>query len=96
MLLSLGLFNLGASCYPKPPNEFICIELSANRGFCSKTLSDEEIIVDNEAWLETKRTALIVPITSWGKIKQFILESCKQFSNCDQVNIEKKIELLGL
>lgn len=86
LFLSLSLLLSG--CATTPPDVPICTELSMTRGFCTNTISDKSFFIDEEtkldgkSWWELRPTMIQVPITSWVKIKAFIIKVCKEKGNC--------------
>jgi len=100
-LQNLILSLLVASC-AQVPNEFICRSRTPDSGFCTKTISDEDIIIDDshlfngKTWWDVKEIAVIVPVESWAEIKKYIIKQCKNNNDCNS-NIgswDRKINLI--
>lgn len=94
LLKSLFLLSLLNACAPIPPNVDLCISLSENNGACFKTITEEQTNYEGPAWEDLKKHSLVMPADSWAKLKEYILEACKEFKNCEQ--LQKKIEKLTL
>lgn len=99
--LSIGLailLSINYSC-TSPPNIPACVELTETTGWCTYTLSNEEQYVDNytlkldgKTWDEIKTASLIVPASSWAKLKAYIINECKRTGHCkDLATWERKI-----
>lgn len=84
VLLNLILFSSCASL----PDTWVCRARSVNQGFCTKTLSNEDFIVDDthllngKTWIDLKIESVYVPVESWADIKGFILKKCKKNQDC--------------
>ena len=71
------------------PDVPVCVELNPDRGFCTYTISDKDIYVDEQnplegkTWWNMRPEMVQVPPPSWAKIKAFIIKTCKQSNNCD-------------
>ncbi len=85
-VFSLSLTLLSCAKVPDVP---VCISLDDERGFCTYTISDKEFYVDNEdhlfegkTWEQVKISSLIMPASSWAKIKAYILSQCKKHKDC--------------
>lgn len=89
MLLVILLSGI-VSCVTKPPDVYGCVEVQKDEwGYCFKTISNKEQVVDNneatlegKKWSEVNRKAIRVPAESWAKIKTFILAICKKSKEC--------------
>lgn len=107
----LWLSLLLSACATVPPDVPICTELSMTRGFCTNTISDKSFFIDEEiklegkTWWELRPTMIQVPISSWVKIKAFIIKVCKEKGNCgDNISnwerrvfdLDQQIQLKGL
>lgn len=76
----------------------ICVELLHEfSGWCTFTISDKEIFLDNDkklyngkTWSDLKKDSLIMPADSYAKIKAYILSECKKHKDCGLEKIEKK------
>jgi hypothetical protein len=83
-----------------PPDVAACVELSLEKGYCTKTISDESFYVDEEnkleekTWWELRPYMIQLPISSWVKIKAYIIKMCKKYGQCDQEisSWDRKIE----
>lgn len=88
------------------PDVLVCTEISMTRGWCTKTISDEEFFIDDahpysftgekkdlKTWWDIRPYMVLVPVGSWVEIKSYIIKRCKQDGNCtDGVgNWERKI-----
>lgn len=83
-------------CAPAVPNIPVCVNLSETNGVCITTLSEEQTNYSGQDWLTLKKNSLVLPADSWSKLKEYILEACAQFKNCDTQTVQKKIELLTI
>lgn len=92
ILLLTGIFlNSCASV----PDTFICVEINPVKGFCTKTVSDEDVIIDEQhpiqmpgddkpkTWWERRPYMILVPVSSWRELKAYVIKQCKR-NNCDQ------------
>ncbi len=72
-----------------PPDEFVCVELSMSKGFCTKTISNQEMIVDEvntlngQTWFQMRPQFVLVPPKTWAEIKKFIIRECKKSDTCN-------------
>lgn len=89
LALLMGAFTLCAltSC-AHVPDVLICTEISMSRGWCTKTISDEEFYVDDahpyafdgknkQTWWDARNLMIHVPVFSWVDIKTYIIQRCK-------------------
>lgn len=95
-LLAFWLTVAAAGC-AHAPDELICYEINMTKGFCTKTLSDEDVIIDEThpyafekgakpmTWWELRPFMILVPIQSWAKIKAYIIKSCRSNSACKNI-----------
>jgi len=89
LLLLLTLF-LAASCSVTVPEVPICSQLSVNEGYCVNTYSGKSQIINDttllegKTWWDLKATSLVLPASSWKKIKQFIIEVCTKTKKCNE------------
>lgn len=100
LLLSFSLSLILNSC-ANPPDFPICIELNPTKGFCTYTISDKDIYVDDlnklngKTWWEARPTMVLIPAESYAKLKAYIIKSCKQNNQCGEIkNWERKINRL--
>jgi|WetSurMetagenome_2_1015567.scaffolds.fasta_scaffold383970_2 hypothetical protein len=93
------ILYLLVSCASKPPDVVICAHVNDNQLYCNYTISDKPFYVDADTPFkdidgkiyEVKdliNISLVVPPTSYGKIKAYIIDQCKKNSNCSN-NIPK-------
>lgn len=70
------------------PDVYVCRARSVNEGFCTKTISNGDIIVtDNvklngKTWIDLKIESVYVPAESWAEIKSYIIKQCKKHNDC--------------
>lgn len=90
LFLSLGLLlAFLVSCSTKIPKVPVCTELSLSRAYCVNTVTSEEFYFDDQnkfegkTYWEARPTMLMIPASSWEKIKVFIIEVCKKTKKCD-------------
>lgn len=94
-LLALTLILHGCAT---APNIFVCTELNMSKGFCTRTIEDEDVIIDDAhpytfeegekplTWWEMRPYMLLLPRQSWAEIKKFIIEVCKTGgAKCDEM-----------
>jgi hypothetical protein len=91
--LSLLISLLATSC-ASVPDVMICTEITMTKGFCTRTISDEEVIIDDAhpytfeeggkpmTWWELRVFMVLAPIPSWKEIKAYIIKTCKR-DNCN-------------
>ena len=97
----VALLSLISSC-ASVPDVPVCTEISMQKGFCVYTLSDKEMIVDNEntldgkTWWDMRTSMILVPVDSWAEIKSYIIKMCKKHGSCDKevANWNKKVDSL--
>ena len=78
------LFGLNlSSCAHKIPDEPICIELNPAKGYCTYTISEKSATIEGETWVKLKSQSLLMPISSWKEIKEFILKICADYGKCE-------------
>jgi len=72
------------------PDTPICAEINPSKGYCVYTLSDKEFVIDDDhlyegkTFWEMRPLMVMLPPSSWAKIKAFILKICKQTQQCNQ------------
>lgn len=95
-MLSASLLSTAISC-ATPPDIPVCTRLSAERGFCTYTISDKEFFVDgehkfeNQSWKEIEASSVMMPASSYAKVKAYILKMCKKSGQCkDLASWERK------
>lgn len=83
ILLALSLYSCSSI-----PDIIACRARSVNEGFCTYTISNKNIIVNDEhplngkTWLDIKIESVYLPSDSWAKIKEYILKNCKKDQSC--------------
>ncbi len=88
------LLSLLLSGCASVPDVLICTELNMNKGWCTRTISNEEFFVDDthpyafdgkkkQTWWELRPYMVLVPIASWAEIKSYVIKTCKR-SNCNE------------
>lgn len=61
-----------------------------SRGYCINTISATEIEVndyqklDGQTWWQIRPTMLMLPASSWAKLKVYIITQCKRTGTCDR------------
>lgn len=93
--LSLSLSN----CAHKIPDEPVCIEINPVKGYCTYTLSDKHYYLLNQDWVNMKSNSLIMPVSSWGEIKKFILKICADENQCtadEKIIMEQKLNEIDI
>lgn len=84
-LLSLLLISSCANV----PDVIICRQVNPSSAFCTHTISDTDIVIDdthlynNKTWIDEKLETVIVPVESWSEIKKYIIKKCKQNKDCN-------------
>jgi hypothetical protein len=84
MTLQVGL----TSCQTAPPNIPVCVEIAIDRGACIKTISGEKFDIDErntfegQTWWGARPTMLMIPSSSWAKLKTYIITQCKRTGQC--------------
>ncbi len=93
--LAVLLVSTSLSSCASIPDTFICVELSPVKGFCTKTISDEDVIIDEahpavlekgkpaQTWWSMRPYMVLVPVTSWKELKAYIIKQCKR-NDCDK------------
>ena len=96
-IILFAIFVLLQSC-ASVPDVYVCTQLDINRGWCTKTISDEEFIVEKagesplkKSWWEMKNHMIMLPPESWAQIKSFIIKKCRKNKECGET-WEKRIE----
>ena len=86
--LSLLLVLLVSACTTMPPDVPMCVEFSPDHGRCVNIISGKKFDVnetekfEGKTWWEYRPAMLLVPASSWAKIKAYIIKSCKKYGNC--------------
>lgn len=90
LILSALSLNFLTSCQTVPPDIPICIEITASRGYCIKTISSTEFevndvdLLDGKSWWAARPSMLMLPVSSWAKLKTYIITQCKKTGACDK------------
>jgi hypothetical protein len=88
-LLSLCLLS---SC-AQVPDLIACRPTGPTSAFCTYTITDKDIIIDDthlyngKTWIDIKVESVYLPSESWIKIKEYIIKQCKKHNDC-QNNIQ--------
>lgn len=83
-----------SNCAHKIPDEPVCVEVNPVKGYCTYTLSDKHYYLLNQDWVNMKSNSLIMPISSWGEIKKFIIKICAEENQCtenEKIRLEEKL-----
>lgn len=97
-LMILSGFVL-SNCAHKIPDEPICLEINPVKGYCTYTLSDKHYYLINQEWVDMKSNSLIMPVSSWGEIKKFILKICADENQCtanEKIIMEQKLNEIDI
>ena len=90
LILSALSSSLLTSCQTAPPDVPVCVEITMNRGYCVNTISSTEFYVDDAkkldklTWWELRPAMIMMPASSWAKLKTYIIVQCKQTGACDK------------
>ena len=90
LILSALSSNFLISCQTAPPDIPICVEINMERGYCVNTISAKEYAVDDvnlldgKSWWSARPSMLMLPATSWAKLKTYIIVQCKRTGACDK------------
>lgn len=88
--LSLSLLISLLSACATLPDVMVCTELSPVKGFCTKTIADEDVIIDEQhpyafepgdkpmTWWEMRPFMVLVPFRSWEAFKEYVIKRCKR------------------
>lgn len=85
--LSLLLSITIVSC-ASVPDVVGCRRRSPTEGFCTWTITDRDMIVNDQnklngkTWLDLVIEGVYIPADSWKEIKKYIIKQCKKNSNC--------------
>lgn len=102
LLIWLALLLSSGCATVKAPDEPICLEFDVDRGRCIHIISgkkfdwDETHKFQDKTWWEQRPYMVLVPASSWSKIKIFIVQICKKTNMCDQsiTNWERTVETI--
>lgn len=102
LLLSVLLNLILSSCATYPPDDFICIELDPDKGFCTRMISDEDRVWDEQhkmfgkTWWEARPGMLHLPIETWKNLKKYLIQQCKKNNDCaeDLQKWERKMQVI--
>lgn len=107
LLLVISSSSLLSSCATQAPNEPVCFEITMDRGGCIRPITGEEFEINEEnkyqgkTWWEMRPAMIMLPPTTWEKIRGFIIKICKQSNQCQSEvsswdrtveNIDKKVQ----
>lgn len=82
------LLILSLSGCASVPDVVVCRARTASSGFCTYTISNKDLIVDDvnllngKTWIDLKIESVYVPVESWAEIKKYILKQCKKNNDC--------------
>lgn len=88
--LGLSLSIAIEGCQTAPPDIPLCIEINMSRGYCINTISATEFEVndfnklDDKTWWEARVSMILLPASSWAKLKTYIITQCKRTGACDK------------
>ena len=88
-ILFVSLLSLATSC-GTIPDVPVCTDISPSRGFCVWTISNKEMIVDDNSlldgktWYEIQTGIIKIPIDTWKALKKYIIIQCKRNDNCSE------------
>ena len=93
-LLTASLVLIASSCASVKTKDIdfpVCVEVSMSKAYCVHTVSSKDFYIsetslyNGKTWWEQRHYMLQLPKSSWAKIKNFILKTCKQFKKyCDE------------
>lgn len=90
-LIALVCFSiLNSSCALNPPDVPVCVEITMEKAWCRKTISntefyiDEKFLYEGKTWWELRPAMVLVPAPSWAKIKAFSIKVCKKYGDCSK------------
>jgi hypothetical protein len=61
-----------------------------SRGYCINTISGKEsevndtVLIDGKSWWNARPSMVMMPATSWAKLKTYIIVQCKKTKLCDK------------
>lgn len=67
-----------------PPDVPVCTELSPTKGYCVKIVSGKDFEVtedkpfNGKTWWEQKPTMVMVPVSSYKELRNWIIKICKK------------------
>lgn len=79
-----------SGCQTSPPKIPVCVEISMARGYCINTITGEEFevnetkLLDGKTWWNARTSMVMMPATSWAKLKTYIITQCKKTKLCDK------------
>ena len=91
--LAFSFLIVGCASAPDVP---ICVELTPAKSFCTNTISDKDFYIsdtelfEGKTYWEIRPTMVLMPASSWAKIKAYIIKSCRQSKRCS--NYDHKID----
>lgn len=93
LLLRISFVLLLSGCATTPPNVPVCFETGMTRGFCTYTIENKDIVVDEtrllegKTWWQMRPYMIHVPPSSWAEIKKFIVKICNKYPDQCQKDI---------
>jgi hypothetical protein len=88
LILLIVFVNLLSSCKLNVPDVPVCTEITPDRAFCTYTVSNKEFYWDDinlyekKTYWESRQTMILVPSSSWSKIKAFVIKMCEKSGQC--------------
>jgi len=88
--LSIISLLFAVSCQTAPPDVPLCVELTMDRAACIHTVSGKKFDITNDklfedkSWWDQRHTMLMMPASSWAKLKTWIITQCKRTKSCDK------------
>lgn len=107
--LAASLVSISLSGCASVPDTLLCVELNPAKGFCTYTISDNDIYIDEahpysfsgknedkQTWWEMRNKMVLIPSSSWAELKAYIIKQCKR-TDCDQYikSWDRKIQELN-
>lgn len=84
------LFILTLYSCASVPNVPVCRARTVSSGFCTYTVDNKDMIIDDthllngKTWIDLKIESVYVPAESWAVIKEYIIKQCKKNNNCSE------------
>lgn len=92
-ILSASLLSLLTSCTSvQKLNVPVCTEISPIEGYCVNIIDGQDFSVtddktlEGDTWWQQRHRMIMVPPSSWAKIKSFIIEECKKNNRCSELS----------
>lgn len=74
-----------------PPDIPVCAQMNMERGRCTMTISDKDIVIDEKnlymgkTWWELRPQMIYLPYPAWVELKTFVIKVCaKNLVKCDE------------